>query len=49
MNQLSLLCELPMMESVAMIHKDDDFDADKQAKLDELMKPCVDKIIDACK
>lgn len=48
-NQLSLLCELPMMESVAMIHKDDDFDTDKQAKLDELMKPCVDKIIDACK
>ena len=32
-----------------MIHKDDDFDTDKQAKLDELMKPCVDKIIDACK
>lgn len=44
-NDLRLLCELPMMESVAMIHKDDDFDAAKQAMLDNLMKPCVDQIV----
>lgn len=48
-NNLSLLCELPMMESVAMIHKDHEFDEAKQAMLDEIMKPCVDHIIEACK
>lgn len=48
-NQLPLLCELPMMESVAMIHKDDDFDEAKQAVIDQLMKPCVDQIIASMK
>lgn len=48
-NNLNLLCELPMMESVAMIHKDDDFDDAKQTMIDELLKPCVDQIIAACK
>ncbi len=48
-NQLPLLCELPMMESVAMIHKDDDFDEAKQAVIDQLMKPCVDQIIESMK
>lgn len=48
-NHLSLLCELPMMESVAMIYKDNEFDDAKQAMLDELMKPCVDHIIEASK
>ncbi len=48
-NQLPLLCELPMMESVAMIHKDDDFDEAKQAMIDQLMKPCVDQIIASMK
>ena len=48
-NQLPLLCELPMMESVAMIHKDDDFDEAKQAVIDQLMKPCVNKIIASMK
>lgn len=48
-NQLLLLCELPMMESVAMIHKDDDFDEAKQAVIDQLMKPCVDQIIASMK
>lgn len=48
-NQLPLLCELPMMESVAMIHKDDDFDEAKQALIDQLMKPCVDQIIASMK
>ncbi len=48
-NQLPLLCELPMMESVAMIHKDDDFDEAKQAVIDQLMKPCVNQIIASMK
>lgn len=48
-NQLPLLCELPMMESVAMIHKDDDFDEAKQSLIDQLMKPCVDQIIASMK
>lgn len=48
-NQLPLLCELPLMESVAMIHKDDDFDEAKQAVIDQLMKPCVDQIIASMK
>lgn len=48
-NNLNLLCELPMMESVAMIHKDDDFDDAKQTMIDELLRPCVDQIIAACK
>lgn len=48
-NQLPLLCELPMMESVAMIHKDDDFDEAKQALIDQLMRPCVDQIIASMK
>lgn len=48
-NQLPLLCELPMMESVAMIHKDDDFDESKQAMIDQLMKPCVDQVIASMK
>ncbi len=48
-NQLQLLCELPMMESVAMIHKDDDFDEAKQSLIDQLMKPCVDQIIASMK
>lgn len=48
-NQLQLLCELPMMESVAMIHKNDDFDEAKQALIDQLMKPCVDQIIASMK
>lgn len=45
-NELVLLGELPMMESVAMIHKDDDFDAAKQAALDGLMKPCVERLLE---
>jgi len=44
-NDLPLLCELPMMESIAMIHKDDDFDTDKQTMIDDLMKPCVDHLL----
>lgn len=44
-NELRLLCELPMMESVAMIHKDDDFDDVKQAMIDDRMKPCIDQLL----
>ena len=44
-NGLRLLCELPMMESVAMIHKDDDFDDIKQAMIDDRMKPCIDQLL----
>lgn len=44
-NNLSLLCELPMMESIAMIHKDDDFDTKRQAMIDAQMKPCVDQLL----
>ncbi len=45
-NGLCLLQELPMMESVAMIHKDDDFDAAQQAMIDDFMKPCVDRLLE---
>jgi len=44
-NHLVQLCELPMMDGIAMIHKDDDFDAAKQSLIDTLMKPCVDQLL----
>lgn len=48
-NELPLLCELPMMESIALIHKDDDFDQAKQDSIDSLMKPCVDRLLEIMK
>lgn len=48
-NDLTLLAELPMMESIAMIHKDDDFDTATQTLVDELMAPCVDTLLDIIK
>lgn len=48
-NNLTLLAELPMMESIAMIHKDDDFDTATQTLVDELMAPCVDTLLDIIK
>lgn len=48
-NDLTLLAELPMMESIAMIHKDDDFDTTTQTLVDELMAPCVDTLLDIIK
>lgn len=46
LNNVPLLCELPMMESIAMIYKDDDFDEEKQKHVDALMSPCVDKLLE---
>ncbi len=45
-NNLIRLCELPMMESIASIHKDDDFSMEMQAQLDAQMKPCVDRLLE---
>lgn len=48
-NALRLLAELPMMESIAMIHKDDDFDEATQALVKDFMRPCVDTLLDIVK
>lgn len=45
-NELTLLAELPMMDSIAMIHKDDDFDAAAVNTIKELMRPCVDQLLE---
>lgn len=44
-NEISLLGELPMMESVALIYKDDDFDEAKQEAINNIMRPCVDQLL----
>ena len=44
-NDLPLLCELPMMESISCIHKDDDFSEAMQAQIDAQMAPCVDRLL----
>lgn len=48
-NALELLAELPMMDCIAMIHKDDDFDDATQALVNDLMRPCVDKLFNIIK
>ncbi|MCI9523820.1 MAG: Mrp/NBP35 family ATP-binding protein [Erysipelotrichaceae bacterium] len=48
-NNLPLLCELPMMESIAMIHRDDDFDTEKQESIHSLIAPCVDHLLELLK
>lgn len=48
-NELSLLCEMPMMDSIAMIHKDDDFDEARQELIDSFMRPCVDQLLNMMK
>lgn len=48
-NNLPLLCELPMMESIASIDLDDDFDQASIDTLDVLMNPCVDALLDIIK
>lgn len=45
-NELTLLAELPMMDSIAMIHKDDDFDEAAVNTIKELMRPCVDQLLE---
>lgn len=45
-NELTLLAELPMMDSIAMIHKDDDFDVAAVNTINELMRPCVDQLLE---
>lgn len=45
MHNLPLLIQLPMMDSVANINCDDDFEISKQEHLDELMKPCVEQLL----
>lgn len=44
-NELTLLAELPMMETVANVHQDDNFDEAMQNTIDEIMKPAVEKLI----
>lgn len=44
-NQLELLGELPMLPSIAKIHKDDDFNETTQEAIDSLIKPIVDRIV----
>ena len=41
---LSLLCKLPMTQSFAMIHKDDDFDMSVLEKIDALIEPVVHEV-----
>ncbi|MEF9919875.1 MAG: Mrp/NBP35 family ATP-binding protein [Erysipelotrichaceae bacterium] len=48
-NELSLLCELPMLDSIANLNKDDDFEASIQNKIDEMMKPAVDQLLSKLK
>ncbi len=43
---LSLLCKLPMMQSFATIHRDDDFDSNIQERIDSLIEPAVTQIIE---
>ncbi len=44
-HHLPLLCELPMLESIATIHKDDDFSESMQAEIDAQLRPCVDRLL----
>ena len=46
-NDLPLFAELPMMDLIANIHKDDDYTSDAIALLDEAMKPAVDGLLKA--
>ena len=46
-NGLPLFAELPMMDLIANIHKDDDYTSDAIALLDEAMKPAVDGLLKA--
>lgn len=44
-NELDLLCELPMIQSIANLHKDDDYSEKVQNDIDQLMKPAIEKIL----
>lgn len=48
-NEVPLLCELPMMESISMIYKDDDFSEATQQHIEALMAPAVDALLTICK
>lgn len=44
-NELPLLCELPMLESISRIDRDDDFDETTRAQINAQMIPCVDRLL----
>lgn len=48
-NNLPLLAELPMMDTIALIHQDDNFDENTQKIVDELMCPCIDQLLEIMK
>lgn len=48
-NNLPLLAELPMMDTIARIHQDDNFDENTQKIVDELMCPCIDQLLEIMK
>lgn len=48
-NNLPLLAELPMMESIANINHDDDYAEDIQNEIDALMKPAVEMLMNELK
>lgn len=43
-NNLSLLAELPIMESVSMLYQDDNFSADMAKELHDCIHPAIEKI-----
>lgn len=48
-HNLPLLAELPMMELVANVHREDDYDASKHQLLKDIMTPCVDQLLEQMK
>lgn len=44
-NEVELWAELPMIDSISQIYKDDDFDTDKAKSMYDLIAPAADKLI----